>query len=55
MQAVHGSYEGMVNKQANEIEGTWTQGQSFPLKLSRVEETMCPAAMDKIADWILRD
>jgi pimeloyl-ACP methyl ester carboxylesterase len=29
--AVHGTYEGTVNKDATEIDGTWTQGQ--PLKL----------------------
>jgi hypothetical protein len=33
---VHGSYEGVVNKDASEIKGTWTQGTSLPLDLTRV-------------------
>ena len=27
--AVHGTYEGTVNKEATEIAGTWSQGQSL--------------------------
>lgn len=34
-QAVHGSYEGTVNKDATEIKGTWSQGSSLPLDLTR--------------------
>jgi CubicO group peptidase (beta-lactamase class C family) len=40
--AVHGSYEGTVNKDATEIDGTWTQGQ--PLKLDFKRAPAQPAA-----------
>ncbi|MGD0213947.1 MAG: alpha/beta fold hydrolase [Terriglobales bacterium] len=33
--AVHGSYEGKVTSDANEISGTWTQGQALPLIFKR--------------------
>jgi len=33
--AVHGTYEGTVNKDASEIDGTWSQGQPLPLNLRR--------------------
>jgi hypothetical protein len=33
--AVHGSYKGTVNKDATEIDGTWTQGQSLELNFKR--------------------
>lgn len=33
--AVHGSYEGTANKDASQIDGTWTQGQSLPLTFKR--------------------
>jgi len=33
--AVHGTYTGTVNKDATEIDGTWTQGQSFELNFKR--------------------
>jgi uncharacterized protein len=33
--AVHGTYEGKVASDANEISGTWTQGQSLPLDFKR--------------------
>ena len=33
--AVHGSYQGKVNADATAIDGTWTQGQSFPLNFKR--------------------
>jgi len=33
--AVHGSYEGTVNKDASEIDGTWSQGQPLELKFTR--------------------
>ncbi len=33
--AVHGSYEGTVNKDGNEINGTWTQGAQLPLTFKR--------------------
>src|SRR5271165_2317991 len=32
---INGSYEGKVNAGATAIEGTWTQGQPFPLTLTR--------------------
>jgi hypothetical protein len=33
--AVHGTYEGTVNNDASEIDGTWTQGQSLELNFKR--------------------
>jgi CubicO group peptidase (beta-lactamase class C family) len=33
--AVHGTYEGTVNKDATEIEGTWSQGQPLALNFKR--------------------
>ncbi len=33
--AVHGTYEGKVTAGADEISGTWTQGQSLPLSFKR--------------------
>jgi dienelactone hydrolase len=33
--AVHGTYEGTVNKDANEVAGTWTQGQPLALNFKR--------------------
>jgi uncharacterized protein len=33
--AVHGSYEGTVNKKATQIDGTWSQMQSLPLIFRR--------------------
>ncbi|MGA9583967.1 MAG: hypothetical protein WBQ95_01500 [Terracidiphilus sp.] len=35
--AVHGTYEGTVNKDASEISGTWTQGQPLELNLKRAQ------------------
>jgi len=34
--AVHGTYEGTVNKDATEIDGTWSQGQPLALDFKRV-------------------
>jgi uncharacterized protein len=33
--AVHGAYDGKVTSDANEISGTWTQGQPLPLNFKR--------------------
>ncbi len=33
--SVHGTYEAKVNADATAIEGTWSQGQSFPLSFRR--------------------
>ena len=33
--AVHGAYGGTVNKDASEIDGTWSQGQPLPLSFKR--------------------
>jgi uncharacterized protein len=33
--AVHGTYEGKVSADANQISGTWTQGQPLPLDFKR--------------------
>lgn len=35
--AVHGTYEGTVNKDASEIAGTWTQGQPLELNFKRAQ------------------
>ena len=35
--AVHGTYEGNVNKEATEITGTWSQGQPLELNFKRAE------------------
>jgi hypothetical protein len=40
--AVHGTYEGTVNKDASEIDGTWSQGQ--PVALNFVRATAAEAA-----------
>lgn len=37
VEAVHGTYEGTVNKDANGITGTWTQGQPLELNFKRAE------------------
>jgi hypothetical protein len=34
--AVHGSYEGTINKDATEIKGTWSQGQPLELNFKRM-------------------
>jgi CubicO group peptidase (beta-lactamase class C family) len=35
VEAAHGAYEGVVNKDATEIAGTWTQGQPLALNFKR--------------------
>ncbi|MGB0066091.1 MAG: hypothetical protein WBP85_16735 [Terracidiphilus sp.] len=35
VEAVHGAYTGTVNKDATEIDGTWSQGQSLNLNFKR--------------------
>lgn len=42
--AVHGSYEGTVNKDASEIDGTWSQGQPLELNFKRAPAMPPPAA-----------
>jgi hypothetical protein len=42
--AVHGTYEGTVNKDATEIDGTWTQGILLDLTFKRGHATLAPAA-----------
>jgi hypothetical protein len=55
--AVHGTYEGTVNKDASEIDGTWSQGQPLQLDFKRVPATPPPAAAKPAApsdidgDW----
>src|SRR5215471_18460777 len=34
--SINGSFEGTLSGDGNSIEGTWTQGQSFPLALHRI-------------------
>ncbi|MFZ1941908.1 MAG: hypothetical protein WBE56_17180 [Terracidiphilus sp.] len=41
--AVHGTYEGTVNKDATEIDGTWSQGQPLALSFKRAAATPPPA------------
>jgi uncharacterized protein len=43
VQAVHGTYDGIVNKDASEIDGTWSQGRPMPLNFKRANgETSKP-------------
>jgi len=42
--AVNGTYEGAVNKDGNEITGTWTQGQPLPLSFTRAKAEGAAAA-----------
>ncbi|MGA2753291.1 MAG: hypothetical protein ABSE53_05945 [Terracidiphilus sp.] len=41
--AVHGTYEGTLNKDASEIDGTWSQGQPLTLNFKRAPATPPPA------------
>jgi fermentation-respiration switch protein FrsA (DUF1100 family) len=41
--AVHGNYEGTVNTDATEIDGTWTQGMPLELNFKRVADQAKPA------------
>jgi hypothetical protein len=45
--AVHGTYEGTVNKNATEIDGTWSQG--MPLELNFKRAAAQPVAAPKLA------
>src|ERR1017187_9291764 len=47
---IHGSYEGKVNAAGTAIEGTWTQGQPFPLNLTRAAK---PSELDGAWEGIL--
>jgi len=47
--AVHGTYEGTVNKDATEIDGTWSQGQSLTLNFKRAPAMPAPAAAKPVA------
>jgi len=47
--AVHGTYEGNVNKDATEIDGTWTQGQPLKLDFKRVPGGVAANAAPKPA------
>ncbi|MDD4857500.1 MAG: alpha/beta fold hydrolase [Candidatus Krumholzibacteria bacterium] len=38
LRSIHGSYAGTFNPGTREIEGTWTQGISLPLKLKRADK-----------------
>ncbi|MGA8088210.1 MAG: hypothetical protein WCA10_12945 [Terracidiphilus sp.] len=42
--AVHGTYEGTVNKDTSEITGTWTQGQPLELNFKRAQPETASAA-----------
>ncbi|MEJ2010317.1 MAG: alpha/beta hydrolase [Acidobacteriota bacterium] len=37
--SIHGSYEGTIAADGKSIDGTWTQGQSFPLNFTRATQT----------------
>lgn len=43
--AVHGTYEGIVNKDASEIDGTWSQGSPLALDFKRAPAQAVPAAV----------
>jgi hypothetical protein len=47
--AVHGTYEGTVNKDASEIDGTWSQGQPIDLNFHRSATPLPPPAPPKPA------
>ncbi len=47
--AVHGTYEGTVNKDASEIDGTWSQGQPIELNFRRSATPLPPPAPPKPA------
>ncbi len=47
--AVHGTYEGTVNKDASEIDGTWSQGQPMDLNFHRSATPLPPPAPPKPA------
>jgi CubicO group peptidase (beta-lactamase class C family) len=42
--AVHGTYEGIVNKDVSEIHGTWSQGSPLELDFKRAPAQAVPAA-----------
>lgn len=44
--AVNGTYEGTVKPDASEIDGTWTQGQSFPLNFKRTAAAPAKPAVE---------
>jgi uncharacterized protein len=50
VEAVHGTYEGVVNKEATEIKGTWTQRQPLELNFTRTAksepEKVAPSDID---------
>jgi uncharacterized protein len=55
--AIHGTYEGKVNADASEIDGTWTQGGSLELNFHRGGIAMKPAPKsakpsDIDGDWL---
>jgi len=43
IEAVHGTYEGMVNQDATEIDGTWSQGAPLPLNFTRAAQGHAPS------------
>ena len=45
--AVHGTYDGTVNKDATEIDGTWTQGQPLELNFKRAPAASAAAPAAK--------
>jgi hypothetical protein len=47
--AVHGTYDGTVNKDASAIDGTWTQGQPLALTFKRVREELAVVPAPKPA------
>ena len=47
--AVHGTYTGTVNKDASEIDGTWSQGQPLDLNFHRSATPLPPPAAPKPA------
>ena len=49
MDAVHGTYDGTINKDASEIDGTWSQGQPLELDFHRSATLLPPPAPPKPA------
>jgi uncharacterized protein len=49
--AVHGKYEGDVNKDVTSIKGTWTQGTPLPLNFERAKKRAAAAPSDIDGAW----
>lgn len=58
VEAIHGTYEGTVNKDATEIDGTWSQGAPLPLNFTRAAQAPASAgapaksSLDGLDDFV---